>query len=207
MRVPGLNLTTWWARLTRQTVGEPPPLAPSIQPVLVVGDHSWHVGPVAPRQGISGWKTNSIGGFYAIQLVPHTPGGLVIHWFTVGHPGGAGSAEAITYNWTIGNAFAVQPPGAGVHSVNPNRPTLADATTRNNAVAWIGGGGAGHTGDAAAVPASFQIAPTFRLGAAIIPGPIWVPPGRAFILEASGTGQGVSGSAYYTDIEAGEGDA
>lgn len=192
MKTPAWNLAGWWGRLTRQTLGEPPQVLPSVQPVVIAGDHSWLAWPPELAHGIAGFAViNFAGQIGFVALRPNSPGGLLVRAVSVY----VGSGTNAACRWNI------QPTplgGGGVNSINPARPcratvsaTLAAAsviTPAGDSPFFLGGVNGASSGLGFLTPC--------------VP-PIWVPPGRSFVMESDATNVQFRGSILFTELDTG----
>ena len=205
-KIQGVNLSTWWSRLTKAQLGASPEVNPHVQPVMLVSDASKVGGHWRTRDGIGGFTIIAGAGNFSAYCLhcAGDSGGLYVHWAHVFNPAGAGAAaDANRYNWTIGTPFSGIALGTGLNPCDPTMVPRSGAGTRLNATAWIGGGGAGHIGDLAVVIASANEVNSPRLISGwVLPGPIYVPPGRGFIIEGGVVAQGVRGCVYFSELDA-----
>lgn len=197
MKAYGINFGEWWGRITRQSQGAAPEVAPLVQPVLVVADHRRLSSYPDTADGVAGFEILPVvGNFSSFILRCRSRGGLIVHWFYVFKPNG-GAAGEITYRWAVVPPPSTDgPAGNGITNANPSRPCVSSAGTRVNPVAYLIGPLI--NGDSPLIQGGDQlagnIAPQFR-------GPIFIPNGQSLTIEGDTTNQGLNGSVYLTELD------
>lgn len=211
---PNANFGELWRRLglrSQTDRNENPPILPSIQPVIPVGDASF-LGPAFDMpQALFGFQGSSVAGqFCGCTLGTNAAGGVVIHFVKCYNPRGVSGAASQKFAWGI------FPNGATASIATPiNLSTVVQLSAKR----LLSASGAGTYHNAAsqvqaAITAIGSIAdvPVF-LGGDIgvaggpinsvdLPGPIYLPPGCVFVLEQQTPGNGLAGCAYFTELPA-----
>jgi len=201
MKGPGLNLERFWQRLTGGAVlGRSAEIMPTVQPVVIAADWTRLAGRLNLAEGFAGIQQNvALGSFATFFLAPNSPGGLLVRWFNIWNPIGAGASVSLHYRLGIHPKLAGVGGGtSSIYSINPNRPCVA--------VSGVVTSAAGHiptfqTGDLSRCMGGDALGTT-RVAQSPLPTDVWVPPGSAFYIESGVASQGISGSVYFVELDA-----
>lgn len=196
MRPDLLRFGEWVKRIGVQRLGWTPEIADVVQPVIVLADHSHLVSRVDLAQGLDAMSaTVVVGNFRGYQLQANSPGGSILHYFHVANPAGAGATDSQDFVYGIAPPFA---PVSGTPScpINPFKACVNTRSTYNVGASYL----VGVAGDCAFTGSTNT---GVRGGpGGEIRGPIWIPPGRALIVEGFFVSMGLRGHCYWTELPA-----
>jgi len=192
-RAEGLKLQGWIRRLFGGPLAVEPEVIHNIQPVILVADHRRIVSHVRSRDGIAGCTGSFPAATFNFQLRCLSPGGLVIHWMTIGNES-ATNPGFIRFGVQDPDATPFDEPPAGaaaVQSLNPllpvrSRPgTLIGAPTTPPPNIAIGVGGTGGNPG----------------GGPLVPLDLFIPPARALIIQTYVVSQSIHLAMSFTEYD------
>lgn len=190
-----------FARWLRRMGGKPevePELIPSIQPVVVVGDHSGVSPMVDLAWGIGGFQQLAVPGNFSIyELHSRAPGGIVVTAWSVYEAANVFSTDDFEFSWGIVPASGLATSTISM-DVNPNRRCRSTHAARSNAASYIGT----FSAEAPRYLSGKAKTTTPRLVHGPLPAPLWVPAGRSFVIEGAVAAMSIFGFSYFYELEA-----
>lgn len=197
MDAPKLNLSHLLTRLGDATGREGAlPFVGTVQPVAIVADLSMLASYLDAPEGVAAINLTTIAGnIRGFQLLSNAPGGTIILDWVSYNPGGGGAVDAFDYTYFIGPPNpAVAVPANVPTSMNPRRPVFARYNGYFDPASY---GITINDGDHAYMGGSVF---TTKMAATPMRGPIFIPPGTAFIIEAFAASYGIRGHVHFREL-------
>lgn len=194
-----LDYSKWARRLGFEKSSADPDIFPILQPSVLLADHRSVSPRIDTADALAGWiQIGSPGNYAHYELQANSPGGVLIHWWSVSNHDSAFDVNTILF------AFAIGPPSGNAtapisNPINPLRAVLSTHAAWSNPVSHV------ETIAGAEPPQvtggnNLPTAGPFVVDAAPKP-KLWVPPGRSFVLAGAFVQQGHRGGIYFTELD------